>query len=226
LPTPSASPRPRGGARTRLRAGRVAALLLLAAGVAAAGGCGAIKRFGYEGIGRDEWQKPDEVLALLDVAAGDRVADLGAGGGYFTFRLADAVGPKGRVYAVDVDDDMLALLRQRVADEGRSNVVVVRAKPDDPELPDGEIDLVFTCNTYHHLRNRVAYFTRLQADLAPGGRVAIVELDGSSWFSSAFGHNTPKQTIVDEMGRAGFGLTHDFDVLERQSFLVFTPASG
>src|SRR5262250_1992668 len=106
-------------------------------------GCARWKKFAYEGFGRDRSQQPERVIAALNLKPGDRVADLGAGGGYFTFRLADAVGPTGRVFAVDVDDDMLAYLRDRVAAESRVNVQVVRAEPDDPQLPDGRIDLVF-----------------------------------------------------------------------------------
>lgn len=216
--------RPRTLRVRRLRRGLVA---VLAAGLLAAPlGCGSCKRFLYEGFGRDSWQKPDEVLALLAVAEGDRVADLGAGGGYFTFRLARAVGPDGRVYAVDVDEDMLALLRKRAAEEGADNVEVVRAAPDDPHLPDGEIDLLLTVNTYHHIADRSAYFARVLDDLAPNGRVAVIELSDASWFPRTFGHHTPAETIVEEMRAAGYALEERHDVLERQSFLVFRPDDG
>lgn len=205
---------------------RIRALALLL-GLAAALGCGGtLKRFAYEGFGRDGWQRPDEVIARLGVHAGDRVADLGAGGGYFTFRLADAVGPSGRVFAVDVDDDMIEYLRGRVAAEQRPNVEVIRAEPEDPRLPDGQIDLVFTCDTYHHLQRRTEYFARLRTDLAPGGRVAILELNGATWFARLFGHMTPRQTIVDELSAAGYRLVVDYDgLIDRQYFLIFALAS-
>jgi len=179
-------------------------------------GCGAYKRFAYDGVGRDDWQKPDEVMALLDIREGHHVADLGAGGGYFTFRLADAVGPGGRVYAVDVDDDMIRYLRGQVKKRNYPNVEVVRAEKDDPELPDDEIDLIFTCNTYHHLDDRVDYFEDLLDELQPAGRVAIIEYrDGH--------HGTPAQTIIDEMTRAGYRLAAEHAILEAQSFLIFAP---
>lgn len=187
-------------------------------------GCAAWKRFAYEGLDRDAWQKPDAVIALLGLREGDRVADLGAGGGYFTFRLAAAVGPTGRVYAVDVDDDMVAYLKDRARKEGAANVSVIRGEPDDPRLPDGGIDLLFVSDTYHHLRDRSAYFARELDDLAPNGRVAILELNDHSWFARSFGHMTPRQTIVDEMSAAGYRLVDDFDVVDRQSFLIFAPA--
>lgn len=193
--------------RTIAALGLVAALTL---------GCGAYKRFAYSGLSRDGWQKPDEVVLLLGIRTGDRVADLGAGGGYFTFRLADAVGPGGRVYAVDVDDDMLRYLRRQAAKRGYANVEVVRADDDDPELPDGEIDLLFTCNTYHHLDDRVEYFEDVLDDLQPAGRVAIIDFSEGE-------HGTPKQTILDEMGRAGYRLVAEHAILEQQSFLIFAP---
>jgi ubiquinone/menaquinone biosynthesis C-methylase UbiE len=203
---------------------RVRALALLAA-LTAALGCGAWKRFAYEGFDRDSWQKPEQVIQRLGIAAGDQVADIGAGGGYFSFRLADAVGPQGRVYAVDVDDDMIGYLRERAAEEGRENVEVIRGEYADPLLPDGRIDLVFTCDTYHHLTDRSAYFRRLQADLAPGARIAILDYNATSWFARSFGHHTPKQTIEDELAAAGYRRVADHaDLIERQNFLVFEVA--
>jgi ubiquinone/menaquinone biosynthesis C-methylase UbiE len=199
----------------------IAALVALLATL----GCGSFKRWSYDGFGRDAWQKPDEVIALLAIAPGAQVADIGAGGGYFSFRLADAVGPEGRVYAVDVDEDMLSYLEERVREEARGNVEVVRAAFDDPRLPDGRIDLVFSCNTYHHLSDRTAYFARLRSDLAPGARVAILELNGNSWFARTFGHMTPKQEIVSEVEAAGYRLVGDHDLVEQQHFLVFEVAS-
>jgi ubiquinone/menaquinone biosynthesis C-methylase UbiE len=205
------------------RFSRLAAVVLIAALSGSCGGCAAWKRFQYEGFGRDAWQKPDEVVALLGIGAGDRVADIGAGGGYFTFLFADAVGATGRVYAVDVDEDLLAYLEERARDEDRENVVVVRGDFDDPKLPDGEIDLVFLSNTYHHIEERPAYFRRVLVDLAPNGRVAIVELDDRSWFPRASGHFTAAEQIASEMAEAGYRLEARHDLLERQSFQIFEP---
>lgn len=188
-------------------------------------GCSAWKRFIYEGFDRDAWQKPDEVIALLGVDEGAQVADVGAGGGYFTFKLASVVGDTGRVYAVDVDEDMVAYLKDRAEADGVANVEVFRGELHDPLLPDGRIDLVFTCNTYHHIEERSDYFARLLTDLAPGGRVAILDLNDHHWFPRMFGHATSKQTIVDEMTAAGYRLVDDIDIVERQHFLVFAPAT-
>ena len=186
-------------------------------------GCGSIRRFMYEGFDRDEWQQPDRVIESLRLETGSKVADVGAGGGYFTFRLADAVGKDGRVYAVDVDQDMTTYLSERAAEEGVSNVEVVLAPFDDPEIP-ATVDLIFTCNTYHHIESRTAYFERSRRYLGPGGRVAIVELTDKGWFQKLFAHNTSKEVIRSEMEAAGYVLANDHDLLERQSFLIFEVA--
>ena len=125
--------------------------LLLA--VACGYGCGDIKRFSYEGFGRDGWQMPDKVIRSLKLDGGDRVADLGAGGGYFTFRLADAVGGGGKVYAADIDSNMIEHLQQRARDEGYPNVEAVRGEVDDPLLPEKKstssspVILTITCRS-------------------------------------------------------------------------------
>jgi ubiquinone/menaquinone biosynthesis C-methylase UbiE len=188
--------------------------------------CTSMKRLSYEGGDRDEWQQPEAVIALLDIGPGDRVADLGAGSGYFSFRLAEAVGPSGHVYAVDVDGDMLEYLAEKSRERGAANLTVVKGEPDDPKLPDGEIDLVFVSDTYHHLEDRPAYFRRLLTDLAPNGRVAIVEYDGRSGMASTLGHFTPPEEIAREMREAGYEPIANHAILERQSFQIFGPDDG
>ncbi len=190
--------------------------------ILALGGCTCIKRCAYEGFGRDGWQQPERVIEALAIQPGDRVADLGAGGGYFTFRLADAVGEAGQVYAVDVDASMLEYLDGRIEREERRNVATVRAAYEDPKLPE-PVDLIFTSNTYHHIQERAAYFERAQRYLKPGGRVAIVEYKPRGFFQRIFPHSTEGADIVSEMESAGYRLERDHDFLERQSFLVFAP---
>jgi predicted methyltransferase len=197
------------------------AVLLIALGILGLG-CSAFKRFGYEGFDRDEWQQPERVIEELAIEPGMQVADIGAGGGYFTFRLADAVGPTGRVYAVDVDEDMTTYLEERAREEGYENVTVILGEFGDPLLPDGSIQLVFTTNTYHHIENRIDYFRGLQRDLSADGRVAIVELSEGPWLVPS--HFTEPETIAQEMREAGYERTQSFDFIEKQSFQIFRPA--
>lgn len=198
--------------------------VLVALVVLGASGCTCWKRWTYEGWGRDGWQQPEQVIHSLDIAPGSAVADLGSGGGYFTFRLADAVGSEGRVYAVDVDAELLEYIGERSREEGRDNIVTVLAAYDDPTIPDASVDLLFTSNTYHHLENRSAYFARAARVLRPGGRVAIIDLDDRTWIMRVFGHVTPRDEIVREMEDAGYRLDADHTFLSRQSFLVFARA--
>lgn len=206
------------GTTTRL----LVALTLLTA----LGGCTWFKRKAYEGFwGRDGWQQPTRVVEALDLSPGQRVADLGAGGGYFTFRLADVVGPEGRVYAVDVDSGMLSYLDARIERGRVENVETVLGDFDDPKIPEEGVDLIFTSNTYHHLEHRSAYFARARRYLRAGGRIAIIEYRKQngvlSWLIGA--HFTYPALIDREMAAAGYDLVASHDFLERQSFRVFRP---
>jgi len=183
--------------------------------------CTDIKRWAYEGFDRDEWQHPEEVIKALKIQPGDRVADLGAGSGYFTFRLADAVEPTGKVWAVDIDADMNADLAERVQDKGYQNIEVVLAQPNDPGLPDNSIDLIFSSNTYHHLEDEVAYFANLRQDLETDGRIAIIDFNGEGWFQQLFGHYTPSKIIQSNLQEAGYTLEAEFKFLPNQVFLIF-----
>lgn len=174
------------------------------------------KRFAYEGPFRDRWQQPERVIAALAIAPDARVADLGSGGGYFTWHLARAVGAAGRVYAVDVDADLNAYVAKRAAREGLAQVTTVQAAFDDARLPE-RVDLVFSCDTYHHLEDRVAYFTRLREKyLAPGGRLAVIDFRPGE-----FAHATDPSLIERELAEAGFAKLAEHDFIGRQSFGVF-----
>ena len=199
---------------------RVSALALLAALLA---GCATLKQCAYEGFNRDEWQEPERVIQSLDIRPGDAVADLGSGSGYFTSRLAKAVGSTGRVYAVDIDAEMNRALQARLKKEGIENVDVILAKPNDPVLPRNAVDLIFTSNTYHHIDNRVTYFANLRGYLRPNGRIAIIDFDRRSWLAGLWRHYTPAEFIKRELEQAGYRLRNDFDYLDRQSFLIFVP---
>jgi ubiquinone/menaquinone biosynthesis C-methylase UbiE len=140
----------------------------------------------------DRYRQPERVIAALGLELGRRVADVGAGRGYLTFRLAAAVGPKGRVVATDIDDAALDALRAHHAD----NVVVRKVAPDDPGLEAGSFDLIFLSEVDQYLPERVAYLRKLRAALAPGGRLAVTNRRG---FRPAL------LTAADEAGYAVVG---------------------
>jgi ubiquinone/menaquinone biosynthesis C-methylase UbiE len=111
-------------------------------------GCGGLEKLDWTDWGRESWQRPDDLVEALALQPGDRVADIGAGHGYFLSRLARAVGPDGRVYAVDVDAE---LIRQLEVDAAEENVEVILGTFEDPQIPYGAIDLVLIVNTYNHI---------------------------------------------------------------------------
>jgi arsenite methyltransferase len=185
-------------------------------------GCAGLKQCAYRGVNRDQWQQPDKVIAALQIRSGDHIADLGAGGGYFTFKLANAVGPTGKVYAVDIDREMTDLIAQQAQKDAVKNVSTIVAKVDDPMLPQSGVDLVFTSNTYHHIGDRVAYFTKLRKYLRPGGKIAIIDFDRRAWIEGLLRHYTPSEFIKREMEQAGYVLQRELEFLDRQSFMIFT----
>lgn len=124
---------------------------------------------------RAEWQQPATIVQALSLAPGMMVADVGAGTGYFEHALGTAVGPRGVVLAVEVEPNLVTHLRARAEREGTANVIPVLGSTTDPRLPAGRVDRILYVDTYHHLDDRVDYFRRLRAALAPGGRIVIVD---------------------------------------------------
>ena len=177
----------------------------------------------FDDPARDAWQQPDRVIEALGLKRGQTVADIGAGTGYFTIRLAKSeAAPK--VYAVDIEPSMVNYLRERAAQDKLNNVVAVQAAADTPNLPE-TVDLVLIVDTFHHIGGREVYFRKLAKSLKPGGRVAIVDfrLDSPEGPPKEF-RFTPEQ-IKSEMSKAGYTLSAQHDFLPRQHFLVFAVAA-
>ncbi|HWF60642.1 MAG TPA: class I SAM-dependent methyltransferase [Nitrospira sp.] len=174
---------------------------------------------------RDVWQKPQGVVEKLSIARGSRVADLGAGGGYFTWHLAKAVGARGTVYAIDIEERAINMIFKEMVTRGTPNVRPVRAEPHDPRLPE-PVDLVFSCDTYHYINDRVAYFRSLASSLRPGGRVAILDFHPRRFMFSLFGHRIEKEEVRREMEDAGYLLVDDYDLIDRQHFQIFAKSDG
>ncbi len=197
-----------------------------------ASGCGAIAKVDLWRLitsGRDGYQRPEMVIAALDVPSGATVAEIGAGEGYWLPWLSKAVGKDGKVYAVEVEAEEVERLRQFVDDEGLGNVEVVFGRFDDPLLPDGSVDLAITSKTYHHIEGRIAYFGSLRADLAPRGRVAHLDDRPDlpfplSWLTA--GHTSDPALIETEMTEAGYVRLAEFDFIYPQSFLVYGPVAA
>jgi cyclopropane fatty-acyl-phospholipid synthase-like methyltransferase len=174
----------------------------------------------FDDPARDAWQMPDRVIAALALKSGDRVADVGAGTGYFSTRLAKSAA-KPHVFAVDIEPKMVGYLTQRATREGLANVRAVLASATSPNLPE-PVDVLLVVDTFHHIGNRAAYFAGVRASLRPGGRVAIVDFrkDAPGEGPPAHFRFTPDQ-ISAEMAAAGYVLDASHDFLPRQHFLVY-----
>jgi SAM-dependent methyltransferase len=172
---------------------------------------------------RDAWQKPHEVIEALALVPDARVADLGAGTGYFAARLANML-PKGRVYAVDIEPDMVRYLESRAKREGLRNVIALKGEPDDPRLPE-KVDLILVVDVYHHIEARAGYFRRLRQSLRPGGRVAIIDFKLDSPAGPPRAARIASEAVIAEMKAAGYAVAAEHDFLPYQYFLVFAPAS-
>jgi cyclopropane fatty-acyl-phospholipid synthase-like methyltransferase len=173
----------------------------------------------FDDPARDAWQMPDRVIAGLDLEPGQVVADIGAGTGYFTTRLAKSAAAP-RVFAVDIEATMVAHVRARAAREGLRNVVAVQASADRTNLPE-PVDVALVVDTYHHIPNRVAYFTALKALLKPGGRLAIVDFKKDSPDGPPVEFRFTPGQITAELRTAGFALQVQHDFLPRQMFLIY-----
>jgi len=173
----------------------------------------------FDDPARDAWQMPDRVIDALQVEAGQSVADIGAGTGYFTVRLAK-LSAAPTVYAVDIEPSMIEHVRHRAMQAGLKNVVGVLGTADRANLPEA-VDRVLIVDTYHHIPNRVAYFTALKARLKPGARLGIVDFrkDAPEGPPPQF-RLTPDQ-ISAELTQAGYVLRESHDFLPRQIYLVY-----
>lgn len=171
---------------------------------------------------RDKWQMPDRIITSLALRPADVVADVGAGTGYMAVRFARAL-KDGRVYAVDIEPNMVKHMAERAKAAGIENLRAITSSETSPNLPE-PADVVFLLNVYHHLDKRPDYFRRLRSLLKPGGRVAIVDFRPDAPAGAPKHMRMSAERITDEMKAAGYKPAGSFDFLPRQNFLIFTPA--
>ncbi len=172
--------------------------------------------------GRDEWQRPREVVAALEIEPGAHIADIGCGTGYFAVHFVRATGPTGRVLAVDIQQGMLDAFEGRLAADDRKRVDLRLSQPDRPLEPTDAVDLVFCANTLHEVDDAAAFMQCLADGLAPGGRLAILEwLPKKTPFGPPLEHRLAPDRITQLAESAGLRLDRDVDILEMQSFLIY-----
>src|SRR5512137_2543930 len=185
---------------------------------------------GYEGAAwlerpeRESEEQPSKAIAALDIKPGQVVADVGAGSGYYTVRLAERVGPTGRVFAADIQPEMLDLLRARVTRARLDQVELVRSTETDPGLPEGVCDLVLMVDVYHELARPQEVLRKLRASLKPDGRLVLVEFrKESAWVPIREEHKMSVKEARMELEAEGYRFDRVIDVLPWQHILVFRP---
>lgn len=199
--------------------------LILCTAVLTACGCattGADRARGFNEYAARESAGADRILETLSIRPGQNIADLGAGGGYFSYRFARATGEKGRVYAIDIDPEFLEFIRQGSVALNLDNIEVLEATSSDPGLQPECCDLIFLRDVYHHLEDRVQYFRNLRKYLKEGGRIAIIDYRTEGLVGLIMmSHSTSPEQIQQEMVQAGYRVLDEHEFLDHQSFLIF-----
>jgi cyclopropane fatty-acyl-phospholipid synthase-like methyltransferase len=173
----------------------------------------------FDSPDRDAWQKPEEVLAALHLEPASSVADLGAGTGYFSVRLAKLI-PAGKVFAADIEPDMVRYLGERAQREHLANLTPILSGADAANLPE-PVDLILVVDTYHHIGNRSQYFAKLKSSLRPNGRIAIVDFKADSPSGPPVEYRISPKKVIEELSAAGYNLVEPKVFLPRQYLLIF-----
>ncbi len=175
----------------------------------------------FEAPDRVEWQKPDEVLLALDIREGDHVADIGAGSGFFTRRFAKAVGPGGSATGFDVEPGMVRYMKNDAQKRDLKNYHADLISAASPALGKDRFDIIFMCNTYHHITGRPGYLRKIYPSLKQGGRIVIVDYRKNSKFGPPAHYKLEEKTVIREFGAAGYRLSRKHDFLPNQYMLEF-----
>jgi SAM-dependent methyltransferase len=178
----------------------------------------------FDDPARDEWQMPDRLIAALGLKKSQAVADIGAGTGYLSVRLAkSAAAPT--VYAIDIEPSMVIYIKNRAVKEGLKNIIGVEASADSANIPQ-PVDLIVVLDTYHHIPNREVYFRKLAASLKPGGRVAIIDWKRGGPMGPPNDFRFTPEQITEELTKSGYKRIQQHNFLPNQHFQMFRVAKG
>ena len=182
----------------------------------------------FDDPARDAWQKPGRVVEILDLRPGAAVADVGAGTGYFEPWLSRAVGPTGKVVALDVEASMVRWIEDRAKREGLANVEARVCPPDGPGLEPGSVDRILIVDTWHHLDARPAYAAKLKAALRPGGSVWIVDFTKESPHGPPAHARIPPAEVAADLTAAGLStkVVEDAGLPDQYVVVGYTIATG
>jgi arsenite methyltransferase len=180
----------------------------------------------FNNLASNKESQPERVIESLRLKQGDTVADIGCGGGYFSIAMARKVESKGKVYAVDINMEMLKYVDALAKKEGITNITTILATESSVGISGKCIDLVFMRNVFHDLKNDTAYFIKLQPLLKDGGRIAIIDYRPGNFIRRLFGHYVDENEIVSLMKSTGYSMVERYTYLEDQSFNIFSLVTG
>ncbi|MBK1643201.1 SAM-dependent methyltransferase [Thiocapsa imhoffii] len=178
----------------------------------------------FESEGREVYDRRFDILSVLRLAPGQRVADVGAGSGLFSMLFAEAVGPTGRVYAVDISESFIRAIESRAAAAGLTNVIPILSEQTSTELPAASVDLVFVADTYHHFEYPQSMLASIHEALVPGGQLAIIDFRREPGISSRWilGHvRAGREQVIAEVEQAGFTMLDEPLRLRMNYFVRF-----
>lgn len=168
-------------------------------------------------------EQPDRVIATMQLKSGDVVADIGSGSGYFTRRLAKAVLPAGKVYGVDIQPEMNAILAENCKQEGITNVEIILSEEADPKLAAESVDWMLLVDVYHEFQQPIPMLAKMREALKPGGKVALLEyrLHGDTGAHIRLDHRMSVEQVLAEWEPAGFRLVTRHEFLPTQHMFIF-----
>lgn len=181
--------------------------------------CSFIKATMFNASASNKESRPELVIESIGISPNSIIADIGSGGGFYTLEFSKKAK---KVYAVDVDENLLAFVRKKAEEKKLENIEYILSEENNSHLPEGQIDIIFIRDVYHHLKNPVKYMKNLQTHLKPNGKIVVIDYFESGWnFQSLTGHFTPEAKIRNEMEEAGFALIEKYKFLPKQSFGVY-----
>ena len=167
--------------------------------------------------------KSNEIIDILAIKKGNKIADIGSGGGYFTIKFAKLIGDEGQIYSIDVNSEFLKYIKIQAEKNGLKNISTIHTKSESPEMPKEKLDYIFIRNVFHHIPNRINYMKRLGDGLKENGKIIIIEHNGKGIFNfnKLFGHYVKSEKIKNEMEKAGYSINKEYDFINQQSFTIF-----
>ena len=167
--------------------------------------------------------KANKVIDIIKIMKGNKIADIGSGGGYFTIRFAKLVGDEGHIYAIDTNSEFLKYIKLQADKNDLKNITTIQADDDKPKLPKEKLDYIFLRNVYHHIPNRLKYLQILGEGLRKDGKIIIIEHNGSGYlnFNKLFGHYIKPEIIKKEMKKVGYIIDEEHYFITQQSFTIF-----